>query len=1052
VSVEVDTASVTRPFIGLRPFDYRDRGFFFGRSESVEAVESLVTRSGFVAVVGSSGTGKSSLIRAGLLPSLETRANDQWRWATMEPGEAPIRRLARAISSLRGPKDDLTEAWNERIEVCLRASKFGIPEAISLFPESVRSRHFLIVVDQFEELFRFANLRSDPSGASIAVAMNRDEATAFVRLLLTANSVASIRAHIVLTMRSDYIGECSHFHDLPEAVTRRQYLVPGLTRDQRAIAITRPVAKAKADIDPELVQRLLNDTNDDPDQLPIIQHVMSRCWQSAVDRAAGGAPIRIDADDYLEMGGVAKALSLHANLIFDEFSREDASEKPLVLRELVAKRVFQALTEVDQDGRVVRRPMKFGELEEYVSSSDWNGEEASAAVLSVVTRLAAPDCSFLRITKIDDLDDHSIVDIGHEALIRRWSKLKGGGETDWIREEQDDGEKYRDLVRIARAHSTIPDAELLGYEAWWARRKPTAAWAKRYSKAGKDCFAQVGEALARSREEYEEGERERAAAAKAEVDAREARLKLAAAEAQMEAARARASVAEERAKASAAEVAVHVQKVRMTRVAAAAAGVLIVAAAWFGMKFYNNREVLRENQKEIALQRQQKQSLVVSAADNILVKQRLIGAADALTILMGPQTNDWSASYFEEVYKALADLRETRRVTDLAASGDGASERPTVFSVSANPKKPFLVVVTAGNPPTMHFLEVRDGGRSVSRLGDLKAPISSRRGGRGSARWSPDGERIYFAGAGTNGAIITPCAVEKLRPHLDQCKDKTDNDLVYLQDPGQRAGNGVWSGDGKDIVTSTFFEGQPSVWNASTGKIDAALENIVVADLRPDKLLSSLAMSASGKFIAEGDSKGAITVLRTDSGEAEPPLEPKQDGLSLMQMYFDPVDDNLLLAIYQSRAVLWNIASGKQQTLDHDHATIMQAAFDPKGQFIITAANDGTVRLFKLSEGVVMQPAQLRGHHGPVFAVDVAPDGTIVSGSGDGSVRFWQAEAVGSPSGNETFETTEVERLKSFVAQNLPYLDYGSDRIALPEQILCSLASACENKLSQAAQ
>jgi hypothetical protein len=286
--------------------------------------------------------------------------------------------------------------------------------------------------------------------------------------------------------------------------------------------------------------------------------------------------------------------------------------------------------------------------------------KASAAVLSVVTRLAAPDCSFLRIMKIDDLDDNSIVDIGHEALVRRWSKLKGGGETDWIREEQDDGEKYRDLVRIARAHSTIPDAELLAYEAWWARRKPTATWAKRYSKAGKDSFAQVGEALARSRQECEEGERERAAAARAEIEAREARLRLATAEAQMEAARARASVAEERAKVSAAEVAVHLQKVRMTRIAAA--------------------------------------------------------------------------------------------------------------------------------------------------------------------------------------------------------------------DPGQRAGFGVWSGDGKDIVTSTFFEGQPSVWNAFSGKIDADLENVVAAGLKPDRLLSSLAMSASGKFIAEGDSKGAITVLRTDSGEVEAPL------------------------------------------------------------------------------------------------------------------------------------------------------------------------------------
>lgn len=143
MSNEDDTASVTRPFIGLRPFDYRDRAFFFGRDESVEAVESLVTKSGFVAVVGSSGTGKSSLIRAGLLPSLETRSNNHWRRATMEPGEAPIRRLARAISSLRGPDDDLTEAWNERIEVCLR----GV--AVNRAPSGTRIR---IDVDDYLEI------------------------------------------------------------------------------------------------------------------------------------------------------------------------------------------------------------------------------------------------------------------------------------------------------------------------------------------------------------------------------------------------------------------------------------------------------------------------------------------------------------------------------------------------------------------------------------------------------------------------------------------------------------------------------------------------------------------------------------------------------------------------------------------------------------------------------------------------------------------------------------------------------------------------------------
>ena len=168
----------------------------------------------------------------------------------------------------------------------------------------------MIIVDQFEESFRFANLRAELDGASAAASQHR-EATAFVRLLLNAHSVAAIRVHIVITMRSDFIGDCAHFHGSPEAVTRRQFLVPGLTRDQRAMAIELPVQKAKAEIDPELVQRLVNDTNEDPDQLPIIQHVMMRCWQRAIGRAPDGA-VRLEVGDYFNIGCVANALSQHA--------------------------------------------------------------------------------------------------------------------------------------------------------------------------------------------------------------------------------------------------------------------------------------------------------------------------------------------------------------------------------------------------------------------------------------------------------------------------------------------------------------------------------------------------------------------------------------------------------------------------------------------------------------------------------------------------------------------------------------------------------------------
>ena len=132
------------------------------------------------------------------------------------------------------------------------------------------------------------------------------------------------------------------------------------------------------------------------------------------------------------------------------------------------------------------------------------------------------------------------------------------------------------------------------------------------------------------------------------------------------------------------------------------------------MKYYNNREMLRENQRRDYVATRTKTEPRRIRGREYLIAPKFVGAADALTILMGPQTNDWSSSYFDEVYRALANLRETRRVTTLAAAGDGASERPTVFSVSAKSKEAFPCRGDGGQSSQMHFLEVRDGGRNVS--------------------------------------------------------------------------------------------------------------------------------------------------------------------------------------------------------------------------------------------------------------------------------------------------------------------------------------------------
>jgi hypothetical protein len=295
-------AGLDRPFIGLRAFEYSDRDYFFGRDEELDALELQVLQNRFVAVVGRSGCGKSSLISAGLRPRLERVADHQWNWIEMRPGEAPIRRLAVALAGAAGETGDLSDAYADRFELVLTKSCFGIGEALALIPgvrESESSR-VVLFVDQFEELFRFANFGSKDRLDPATAAERLDEATKFVRLLLAAIKQPRPQVHIIVSMRSDVIGDCARFHGLPRVVSRSQFLVPDMTRDQREDVIRKPIQLAGGQIDPWLVQRALNDTNDDPDQLPNLQHAMMRCWERALHRGTQKVDRRphLTIDDY----------------------------------------------------------------------------------------------------------------------------------------------------------------------------------------------------------------------------------------------------------------------------------------------------------------------------------------------------------------------------------------------------------------------------------------------------------------------------------------------------------------------------------------------------------------------------------------------------------------------------------------------------------------------------------------------------------------------------------------------------------------------------------
>jgi hypothetical protein len=295
-------AGFDRPFVGLRPFEYSDRKHFFGRDDELDVLECQIKQNRFVAVVGRAGCGKSSLISAGLRPRLEKVADHRWCWIEMFPGEAPIRELALGLASLIGETGDLSEACADRFERVLTKSSFGIGEALALIPalREPKGSRVLLFVDQFEELFRFASLRSEDSLDPGTAAERRDEATAFVRLLLAVAEAPEVPIHVVVTMRSDFIGDCARFHGLPEAVSRSQFLVPGMTRDQLEDVIRKSIQVAGGEIDPVLVQRALNDTSDDPDQLPNLQRALMRCWERALHRGKQDVSRRphLTIDDY----------------------------------------------------------------------------------------------------------------------------------------------------------------------------------------------------------------------------------------------------------------------------------------------------------------------------------------------------------------------------------------------------------------------------------------------------------------------------------------------------------------------------------------------------------------------------------------------------------------------------------------------------------------------------------------------------------------------------------------------------------------------------------
>jgi hypothetical protein len=470
MSTVTDTTH-TNPFPGLRPFHEDEVHLFFGRENQVDAMVDKLAATRFLAVVGTSGSGKSSLVNCGLRPALFggllARAGSAWRVAQFRPGSDPLREMARTLAQdgvlFSDYESDGGLSLTDIVDTTLHMSKLGLVDIVEQ-ARLAKGTNLLLVVDQFEELFRYRQLGTDGDGDNKDKHANiSEQATAFVNLLLEAATQTKVPIYVVLTMRSDFLGDCAQFTGLAEAINAGQYLVPRMSRDERRAAIKGPVTVADGEISPLLLTRLLNDVGDNPDQLSILQHALNRTWAYWQNEDSGDGPLALT--HYEAIGTMAHALDQHAQKAYGELGSKRQQQ--------ICEKIFKALTDKATDPRGIRRPTPMGTLCALADATP-------AEVTEVIDVFRQPSRSFLMPPAGEALLEQTMIDISHESLMRVWQRLNT-----WADEEAQSLQIYRRVVETAKLFAKDKASPWTGPDlqhalSWRDHDQPNETWAERY--------------------------------------------------------------------------------------------------------------------------------------------------------------------------------------------------------------------------------------------------------------------------------------------------------------------------------------------------------------------------------------------------------------------------------------------------------------------------------------------------------------------------------------------------------------------------------------------
>ncbi|WP_328415287.1 helix-turn-helix domain-containing protein [Micromonospora sp. NBC_00389] len=360
------------PYQGLTSFQPEQAEWFFGRSELVDRLLNRVERLPLSCLIGASGSGKSSLLRAGLLGTIaaDRRATQRWRTMLMTPTEHPLEALSAEVAKLSG--QDVEQVREELTE-----DPAGLDIALRTTLAAGHSQtRALLVVDQFEEIF--------------TLCADKDERRKFIEALLDATQGSDRRATVMLGVRADFLAHLMKYSGLTDALGDEGHLMVGpvTTADLREI-VTRPAAQVGMGVESDLLTTVLADAADEPGALPLVSHALLETWQRR-----SGATLTLSA--YHASGGVRGAVAQTAERVYAEFGAAE---------QRAARRIFLRLTALGDGTEDTRRPLARTELE---------GIADEAVTIRVLDQLAAA-----RLVVLGD----GTVSVAHEALISAWPRL-----------------------------------------------------------------------------------------------------------------------------------------------------------------------------------------------------------------------------------------------------------------------------------------------------------------------------------------------------------------------------------------------------------------------------------------------------------------------------------------------------------------------------------------------------------------------------------------------------------------------------------------------------